>query len=501
VRELKVLFTAGPGVSLPAAGKVQVEENVPATAIYALGAVVEKAGFECTIVDPIRYWRDLKTDDDLQSLAEGHDVICVSANVATWPLAIPLIKVFARCRPRPFIIVGGLHPSYCSDHVVSTTETDVVVRGEGERTLPLVLHALAAGEALDSIPGLTLRSGDGPVRTPDAAPLSTEELNAAPLPLWERLPSKVYAFLPIEASRGCLFACLFCGIQHKHLWRPIAIENVAARVRQGVRSLHLVKLRSLMFADDCFTTDPERVRQIAEVLERDAPGIPIAIEARASDVVKPEVLDGLKRMCIEFLQVGVECGYAEGLRRIRKGISIDQVVASVDALHSAGVEAAAKYSYIVGFPWETREHMARTISFALSLASRHANRCQVAWLMVAPGSEIYDAMAREGRVGPADFDVPSIGHWDLFVRTHPTVDAEIADSVREYAALLLQNYPWVGSLGGVFDPLSRFFRLPADSRPDARECGAGGYGDRWSSKVFWEQMPPLLRYDLAERRN
>jgi radical SAM superfamily enzyme YgiQ (UPF0313 family) len=258
-----------------------------------------------------------------------------------------------------------------------------------------------------------------------------------------------------------------------------------------------------MFADDCFTTDPERVLEIAAVLEKEAHGIPIAIEARASDVVKPEVLDGLKRMSIEFLQVGVECGYAEGLRRIRKGITIEEVVASVEALHSAGVENAAKYSYIVGFPWETREQMARTISFALSLASRFANRCQVAWLMVAPGSAIYDTMAREGRVGPGDFDVPSIGHWDLFVRTHPTVDAATAESVREYAALVHQNYPWVGSLGGVFDPLTRYFSLPAESMPRARgcSCSTGPNGEGWSRNAFWEQMPPLLRRDLAEGRN
>lgn len=502
MRELRVLFTAGPGVSLPSAGKAEVEENLPAAAIYALAAVVEKAGFPCTIVDPIRYWRDVPTEEALRAVAEGHTVVCLSANVATWPLAIPLVAAFARCRPRPVIVVGGLHPTYCADHVIATTEVDVVVRGEGERTLPALLHALATESEVTGIPGLTLRGPRGPVSTPDAAPLTIEELNATPLPLWDRLPPKVYAFLPVEASRGCSFACTFCGIQHKRCWRPIGIEQVAERVRQGVRSLPLVRLRSLMFGDDCFTTDPERVRQIAELLEREAPGIDFAIEARASDLLKEKVIEGLRRMCIGFLQVGVECGYDDGLRRIRKGITIDQVVASAHALHGAGVETVAKYSYIVGFPWETREDMARTVSFALSLASRYANRCQVAWLMVAPGSSIYDDMEREGRVGVADYDVPSIGHWNLFTRTHPTVDPATATAIREYAALVHQSCPWVGSVGGVFSPLSRYFRLPSDCViPEAGSpCAAGGRGPGWSSEAFWEQMPRVLRQDGAEGR-
>lgn len=493
---MRVLFTAAPGVAIPAGGTVLPEENLPPSAIYALGAVVEAAGHSCTILDPFRFWRDVSTPAALQRAVDGHEVVCVSANVATWPLAVPLLRALAACRPRPRIVVGGLHPTYCAEHVLATTEVDIVVRGEGERTLPPLLRAIEVGEGLDGIPGLTFRGDHGPASTPDVAPLTPEELDALPPPLWERLPDRVYSFIPVEASRGCRFACSFCSIQHKHNWRPLAVERVAQRVQQGVRALPLVRLRALMFSDDCFTTDPDRVRRIADVLEREAPGVGVAMEGRAGDVLRPGVLAGLARMPIEFLQIGVECGYDEGLRRIGKGITVDQVVASAHALHRAGLERVVKYSYIVGFPWEGWSEMARTVAFAVSLASRYGNRCQIAWLMVAPGSAIYNAMAAQGLVGANDFDGPSVEHWELFRRVHPALDETRAAALRDYAHLVRQGTPWVGALGGVFDPLTRYYRLPGDDRirHDVESCSplpAGG----WGGRSFWEQLPPVLRQD------
>lgn len=492
---MRVLFTAAPGVAIPAGGTVLPEENLPPSAIYALGAVLEAAGYPCTILDPVRYWRDVSTTAALQHAVDGHGVVCISANVATWPLAIPLIRAFAACRPRPRIVVGGLHPTYCAEHVLATTEVDVVVRGEGERTLPRLLEALEVGKELAGIPGLSYRGEHGPASTPDAAPLTPEELDALPPPLWERLPDRVYSFIPIEASRGCRFACSFCSIQHKCNWRPLAVERVAQRVRQGVRSLPLVRLRALMFSDDCFTTDPERVRLIADVLEREAPGLAVAMEGRASDVLRPRVLEGLARMPVEFLQIGVECGYDEGLRRVGKGVTVDQVVASAHALHRAGLERVVKYSYIVGFPWEGWTEMARTVAFAVSLASRYGNRCQIAWLMVAPGSAIYDSMAAQGLVESGDFDGPSVEHWELFRRVHPGLDEARAEALREYAHLLRQGTPWVGALGGVFEPLGRYYRLPHSGRghPASDQCVGNAAG--WGGHTFWEQLPPVLRQD------
>ena len=492
---LRVLFTAAPGVAIPAGGTVLPEENLPPSAIYALGAVLEAAGHSCTVLDPSRFWHDVSTFSALQRAVDGHEVVCVSANVATWPLAIPLIRALAACRPRPRIVVGGLHPTYCAYHVLATTEADIVVRGEGERTLPRLLQALADEERLEAIPGLTFRGEHGPASTPDAAPLTPEELDALPPPLWERLPEKVYSFIPVEASRGCRFGCTFCSIQHKHNWRPLAVEQVARRVRQGVRALSRVRLRALMFSDDCFTTDPERVRLIADLLEREAPSTAVAMEGRATDVLQPSVLEGLARMPIEFLQIGVECGYDEGLRRVGKGVTVEQVVASAHALHRGGLQRVVKYSYIVGFPWEGWNEMARTVAFAVSLASRYGNRCQIAWLMVAPGSAIYDTMAARGLVWPSDFDGPSVEHWELFRRVHPALDETRSEALREYAHLLRQGVPWVGALGGVFEPLARYYRLPdsGNDQPAAMRCGGNASG--WGGHTFWGQLPPVLRQD------
>jgi hypothetical protein len=217
-----------------------------------------------------------------------------------------------------------------------------------------------------------------------------------------------------------------------------------------------------MFTDDCFTGDVEKLRAVESALGRFAPDVGIGIEARAPDLLSTKTLAVLKNLNVEFVQVGVECGYDEGLRKIRKGITIEQVIASTHALHSIGLDDRVKYSFIVGFPWETADAVLRTVNFALSLGSRYRNKVQINWLLIVPGSDIFEQFRREGLVGYADYDAlpPSIP--GLFMRSHPSITEADTTMVHDYAVFAQQSYPWVGALGNLFRLWNRHAHIPFD---------------------------------------
>ena len=493
---LRVLFTVPPSFIMWPQGVMQLESTIPSCGLYTLAAVVEAAGHSCTVLDPVEYWRFHRTGEQLAATAREHDVVCLSANSIIWPAAIPLIKQFAQVEPRPTIVVGGLHPTYCDEHVMQTTEADIVVRGEGEKVLVQLLDALSGGGPLDGIRGLTYRHGGGLARTPDAMPLTEEEISATPLPLWDRLPPGIYGFIPVEMSRGCKFGCEFCSIHHKHCWRSVDSATFYNRTVHAASFAPLVRQRTLMLTDDCFTADPHKAQVIEQALGDVDPSIGVGIEARAPDVLNPTTMRYLKNSRVDFIQVGVECGYAEGLKKIRKGITLEQVVASAHALHEAGLTSQVKYSYIVGFPWESTEQIMRTLSFAMALSSRYGNRAQVNWLMLVPGSAIYQRFLEQGRVSITDFDVLPMELKDFFGRTHPTLGSFEVEQVHFYAGLLEQAYPWVGALGNVFRSWHKHSHTPfSRSIPGAAGREPGG-----PEISYWEQLPPVFHSSPDQAR-
>jgi hypothetical protein len=69
VNDIRVLFTAAPGFIMWSNGSARVDTSVPPVALYTLGAVVEQAGFPCTILDPVEYWRLCRDSAPLRRLA------------------------------------------------------------------------------------------------------------------------------------------------------------------------------------------------------------------------------------------------------------------------------------------------------------------------------------------------------------------------------------------------------------------------------------------------
>jgi radical SAM superfamily enzyme YgiQ (UPF0313 family) len=128
----------------------------------------------------------------------------------------------ARC-PDLLVIHGGPStPKYPGDAERFLTEhagvADVLVRGEGEVTLCLLLEALTDDlglAGLETVPGLTFRHPtDGRVvRTPD--PERIADLDTIPSPYltgeFDHIdPSAWVTAVSVETNRGCPYGCTFC---------------------------------------------------------------------------------------------------------------------------------------------------------------------------------------------------------------------------------------------------------------------------------------------------
>jgi radical SAM superfamily enzyme YgiQ (UPF0313 family) len=128
---------------------------------------------------------------------------------------------------------------------------DIMVLGEGERTVVEVLERLGAGldvDAVAGVPGTIVRTSHGQVvRGPERERIA--DLGELPSPylmgLFDHLDGGLLDLMPLETNRGCPYGCTFCdwGSATMSRVRSFPIERVVAELewiaRRGVGTVFI----------------------------------------------------------------------------------------------------------------------------------------------------------------------------------------------------------------------------------------------------------------------
>jgi anaerobic magnesium-protoporphyrin IX monomethyl ester cyclase len=220
---------------------------------------------------------------------------------------------------------------------------------------------------LKSIKGLVWREGSEIVVNPDRPFI--RHLDDLPLPRHDLLPLKTYRaplvrgpYAFVVTSRGCPGGCRFC-IKHVSYGRSVRFrspENILAElellVSLGVRDIH-------MYAD-LFTVSREHVVGLCELILKRGLRLRWTCNSRV-DFVDPEMLRLMRQAGCWMSSWGIESGSEQVLRRVRKGITLEQVERALHWAREAGIRNWGYF--IIGLPGETEETIQETIRFAKRL--------------------------------------------------------------------------------------------------------------------------------------
>ncbi len=243
-------------------------------------------------------------------------------------------------RPGTPIVWGGVHPTLLPEQTAADARVDVVVRGEGELVVGPLADALAAGEPLDAVAGITFATGGGngsgpAVRsTPDAALI---DLDAIPVELpYDLLPLPLYSTLQagrvhLQTSRGCPSRCGFCynTAFNKRRWRGKSPERVVDEMEWLLRRFPQAKI--LDPVDDNFFVDRKRVEAICELILSRGLKFRWRANCRFDYLAKydAEFLRLVERAGCMELDFGGESGSARMQDVVCKEVSADEILTSV----------------------------------------------------------------------------------------------------------------------------------------------------------------------------
>ncbi|EFL50883.1 Radical SAM domain protein [Solidesulfovibrio fructosivorans JJ]] len=342
----------------------------PMGILYLAGVLRAGGRHDIGLVDCIL---DRLTPDAAARRAADFDPDVVGLTVYTPTLydALILTRRLRELAPRAKIVWGGPHTSLFPDESMAQPEVDFLVTGEAEESFPAFLDALEEGRSFEDIPGIYWREAGAVRRSGD--PGYVKDIESIPFPAYDLLPYKRYfsaigTGLPVGticSSRGCPFHCTFCCKPYS-TYRSRSVDNIldemAVYYERGIREF--------FFFDDLFNASAKRVAAISQgILDR---GFRVVWAFRGRvDAVTEDMLRLAKKSGCRQALFGVEDATDEGLKRINKKITVEQVRRAIKLCRKVGILTST--NWIIGFPHhKTQEDILHLIDTAVSIDSDFA---------------------------------------------------------------------------------------------------------------------------------
>lgn len=380
---------------------------MPSLGLGYLAAVALRDGHEVTVLNCIK--ERMEPDGFAEFLrTRRFDLIGFQMFSYDFSAVQTLLEIVSDLHPETVTVAGGAHPSGDPHGVLSSlTRLDFALQGEAELGFIALLDSLTQGGELSEVPGLIYREGD---RVRVNPPQVVQDLDSLPMPAWDLLAPETYpeaphgAFTrnfptaPIIVTRGCPCRCTFCSgktITGNRV-RKRSVPNVMAELvhlaQRGIREFHV--------EDENFTLDKRLVLEFCDALVRSGLGMTWSLPSGVRlDTLDQELLDHMERAGCYSLAVGIEFGSNRTHLATRKGLTVELVRQKLELFR--GREVKVTGFFLFGIPGETPQEMQQTIDLALELP---LDRAQFNNFMPLPGSELWETLHREGRLGQVDWN-------------------------------------------------------------------------------------------------
>lgn len=340
------------------------ETPSPPLGLAYLAAVLSEAGADVRILDLVVYPYSRPM---LQNLLNTFDpqIAGITSVTMTFDNAIEVLRDLKQINPEILTVMGGPHVSFCASSTLADhPELDIIVFGEGERTIVDLMQTAQNGGAWDQIKGIAYRN-ESEIRQSAKREL-IPNLDTLPHPARQLLPLGRYRALgmPISmtTSRGCPFKCIFCA-GRKMVGDRVRYRS-AGNVVEELKRLSRLDFHQINIADDLFTANKSHCMAVCEEIIKNDLKITWTSFARV-DTVSYELLVKMKAAGCIAVSFGIESANAEILKTIKKGITRDQVVDAVHMCNRAGITPYA--SFILGLPGETPDTIKETMDFGQQL--------------------------------------------------------------------------------------------------------------------------------------
>jgi len=313
--------------------------------------------------------------------------------------------------PNIKIVWGGIHPTLMPNQTLQNKYIDIIVRGEGEITFPKLVECLAKQTKLKTIKGISFKQNGKIIHNTGR---EFADMNKFKQLRWNLVNINDYVhkasviegtgktFDIGQTSRGCINNCKFCvnSCYNKSQWRCFSAKRTLKLI---IDSVNMLDIKTIWLRDDNFFLDTKRVKTIAQGIIKEK----LDISWYSSGITIPnykKMDKNLKKLayksgCRSF-RFGIESGSPRILKLINKPFNLQDIHNTNNNLKKYNI--SPKYSYMCGFPTETKSDLLMTVKLMhkLKKENKKAENYPMTMYMPYPGTELFDLSIQHGFKAP-----------------------------------------------------------------------------------------------------
>ncbi len=288
------------------------------------------------------------------------------------PIVLQFCKELKSILPDCITVLGGVAPTLQAFDIINVFPfVDVVIKGEGEPSIPQLINSILSDKDFSSVPSAVFRidsevienervytKPDEKFTSPDYSIINLEDY----LSNNRKHPYIFPGFALVESGRGCIWNCSFCA--PNKMWD----KNIRYRpIKEIIKEMCFLKEKGFDFS--FLTQDNLEEKFIIKFCnEINNSGYELLwgcysrLDQLSIDTGKLMARSGCK-----LIFVGLESPNSESQSYIRKKIVYTDLLDKIKIFNSHGISFIC--SFISGFPNETEVQFNNTMRFALECSS------------------------------------------------------------------------------------------------------------------------------------
>ncbi len=311
-------------------------------------------------------------------------VLCFSCYIWNIKHVLELCRDYKQVDPECTIILGGPEVSYETEQIMSTnTYIDIIIDGEGERSLKALLKCLASGSDYTELEGITCRCHDTIKRNKPAGLIN--DLSMIPSPYHGDMSYYDHKMVYYETSRGCPFNCSYCMSSTLRGVRYFPME----RVKKDLRFLIKNNIKKIKFVDRTFNSNEKRSIELMKFIlgEMDEKRNTSFHFEVCAELFSDEALTFLKDVPagIFDFEIGVQSTCQKSLQAVNRISDWDRLVHNIKKIQSYH-NIHLHIDLIAGLPYEDYIRFGQSFNDVYRL---QPDVIQLGFLKLLKGSQIY----------------------------------------------------------------------------------------------------------------
>ena len=388
----------------------------PPLSLLYLASVLKKEGFEVSVLD--QPGQGFSFNETLSWIKkEDPDVLGFSTLTSSGRNSALISEKSKEANPNIIVIFGNHHATFNAHRILRKyPSVDIIVRGEGEKTVVKIAYYLQNGGDLKNIRGISFRKNGEIISTPDQNLI--DDLDSLPFPDRDLINVDYHCiiaganiapkkFTSIVSSRGCVYDCRFCSCKKlaDKRWRNRSAKNTLDELQLIANEGY----KQLIFVDDNFTMNPRRVEEICRGIRKEKLDFEWICEGRV-DNCSYDMLRSMAKSGCKVMYFGIENANQRILDYYNKRITPKQSEEAVKKARKAKIDVIIG-SFILGAPNETREEMIKTIEFSNRIP---IDLPQFNILDAHPGNDIWHDFVSKGYIDPEEQWESAVAVCDVY---------------------------------------------------------------------------------------